>query len=266
MVKLLKARRHFFTLEKLPTKKIELNDICNATITLNKEVPFTKFYENQSLGKLILIDLETNNTVGAAMINHSMRRANNIHKHHLSINRNLREELNGNSSKLIWLTGISGSGKSTIANALEKELFSRGIRSYILDGDNIRHGLNNDLGFSNADRVENIRRVAEVSKLMMDAGILVIASFISPFRSDRNSVRRLFSTDDFVEVFIDTPLEVAESRDPKGLYKKARAGSIPNFTGIGSPYEKPHNPEILIKTKESTIQDSVTKIIDYLEL
>lgn len=254
------------TLEKLPTKKIELNDICNATITLNREAPFTKFYENKSLGKLILIDPETNNTVGAAMINHSMRRADNIHKHHLSVNRNLREKLNGNSSKLIWFTGISGSGKSTIANALEKELFSRGIRSYILDGDNIRHGLNNDLGFSDADRVENIRRVAEVSKLMIDAGILVIASFISPFRSDRNSVRRLFSTDDFVEVFIDTPLEVAESRDPKGLYKKARAGSIPNFTGIGSPYEKPQNPEILIKTKESTIQDSVTKIIDYLEL
>ena len=254
------------TLEHHPTKKLELNDICNATITLNKKVPFTKFHENKSLGRLILIDSETNATVGAAMINYSMRRAGNIHKHDLSITRKLRENLNGNSSKLIWLTGISGSGKSTIANALEKELFSRGIRSYILDGDNIRHGLNNDLGFSDADRVENIRRVAEVSKLMVDAGVMVISSFISPFLSDRKSVRKLFSSDDFIEVFIDTSLEVAESRDPKGLYKKARAGLIPNFTGIGSSYEKPFNSEILIKTEESTIQDSVTKIIDYLEL
>ena len=254
------------TLEHKPSKSLRLNDICNATITLSKEVPFTIFKENQSLGKLILIDPLSNQTLGAAMINHSMRRASNIHKHNLEVNREHREGLNGHKSKLLWLTGISGSGKSTIANELEKKLFSIGIRTYILDGDNVRHGLNNDLGFSDADRVENIRRVAEVSKLMMDAGILVIASFISPFRSDRNSVRRLFSSDDFVEVFIDTPLEVAESRDPKGLYKKARAGSIPNFTGIGSPYEKPHNPEILIKTKESTIQDSVTKIIDYLEL
>ena len=156
-----------------------MNDICNATITLNRQIPYTKFNQNQSVGKLILIDPISNQTVGAAMINHSMRRASNIHKHDLAITRELRESLNGNKAKLLWFTGISGSGKSTIANELEKELFSQGIRTFILDGDNIRHGLNNDLGFMNADRVENIRRVGEVAKLMLDAGIFVISSFIS---------------------------------------------------------------------------------------
>ena len=252
------------SLEKIPSKSIQLNDICNATITLSRQVPFTIFNHDQSIGKLILIDPISNQTVGAAMINHSMRRASNIHKHDLAISRELRESLNGNRAKLLWFTGISGSGKSTIANELEKELFSKGIRTYILDGDNIRHGLNNDLGFDDADRVENIRRVAEVSKLMLDAGIFVISSFISPFASDRKMARELVSNDDFIEIFVDTPLEVAESRDPKGLYKKARSGEIPNFTGISSPYEKPSIPEITIKTKENGIKDCVKIIVDYL--
>lgn len=254
------------SLDKMPSKTLQLNDICNATITLNRQIPFTKFNQNKSLGKLILIDPISNQTVGAAMINHSMRRASNIHKHNLAINRELREKLNGNKAKLLWLTGISGSGKSTIANELEKELFSKGIRTYILDGDNIRHGLNNDLGFSDADRVENIRRVAEVSKLMLDAGIFVISSFISPFTSDRRMARELISDGDFIEIFVDTPLEVAESRDPKGLYRKARLGEIPNFTGISSTYQKPENPEIILTTKNNSVSDCVFKIITSLEL
>ena len=254
------------SLNRVPAKKLELNDICNATITLNRQIPFTKFNQDQSLGKLILIDPISNQTVGAAMINHSMRRASNIHMHNLAITRELRENLNGNKAKLLWFTGISGSGKSTIANELEKQLFSMGIRTYILDGDNIRHGLNNDLGFSDADRVENIRRVAEVSKLMLDAGMFVISSFISPFASDRAMVRELISDKDFLEIFVDTPIEVAESRDPKGLYKKARSGEIPNFTGISSPYEKPSSPDMIINTVENSPKECVESIIDKLNL
>jgi bifunctional enzyme CysN/CysC len=262
----IKYKYNINTLEHMPTKTLGLNDICKATITLNKEVPYTKFYEDHSVGKLILIDPISNQTVGAAMINHSMRRATNIHKHNLSIDRKLREELNGNSSKLLWFTGISGSGKSTIANSIERELYAKGIRTYILDGDNVRHGLNSDLGFSDSDRVENIRRVAEVSKLMLDAGIFVISSFISPFITDRKMVRELFPKGEFIEIFVDTPLEVAESRDPKGLYKKARAGEIPNFTGISSPYEKPKNPEITINTELNNIQACTQMVLDILDI
>jgi bifunctional enzyme CysN/CysC len=252
------------TLDKKPAKNIVLNDICNVTLTLNKEVPFTKFHENKAIGKLILIDSITNQTVGAAMINHSMRRASNIYKHNLAITRELRENMNGNKAKLLWFTGISGSGKSTIANELEKELFSRGIRTFILDGDNIRHGLNNDLGFSNADRVENIRRVVEVSRLMLDAGIFVISSFISPFIADRKMARDLVTDEDFIEVFVNTPLEVAESRDPKGLYKKARIGEIPNFTGISSPYEMPISPDITLETEINSVKECTQIILDKL--
>ncbi|MDB9985030.1 adenylyl-sulfate kinase [Gammaproteobacteria bacterium] len=262
----IKYKYNINTLEHMPSKTLGLNDICKATITLNKEVPYTKFYEDHSVGKLILIDPISNQTVGAAMINHSMRRATNIHKHNLSINRKLREDLNGNSSKLLWFTGISGSGKSTIANSIERELYARGIRTYILDGDNVRHGLNSDLGFSDSDRVENIRRVAEVSKLMLDAGIFVISSFISPFITDRKMVRELFPKGEFIEIFVDIPLEVAESRDPKGLYKKARAGEIPNFTGISSPYEKPKNPEITINTEVNNIQACTQMVLDILDI
>ena len=253
-------------LDHMPAKTIKLNDICNATLTLSREVPYTKFHEDQSAGKLILIDPITNQTVGAAMINHSMRRASNIHKHDLAITRELREGMNGNKAKLLWFTGISGSGKSTIANELEKELFSRGIRTFILDGDNIRHGLNNDLGFTDADRVENIRRVGEVSKLMLDAGIFVISSFISPFNSDRSMVKSLIGDRDYIEVYVDTPLNIAESRDPKGLYKKARAGEIPNFTGISSPYEEPMSPDITINTEKNNLKKCVKILLDCLDL
>ena len=260
----LKYKFDINTLEHKPSKSLKLNDICNATISLSKDVPFTIFQENQSLGKLILIDPLSNQTLGAAMIMHSMRRASNIHKHDLDINREQREKLNGSKSKLLWLTGISGSGKSTIANELEKKLFSMGIRTYILDGDNVRHGLNNDLGFDDADRVENIRRVGEVSKLMLDAGLMVISSFISPFASERDMVKELVGKDDYIEVFIDTPLDIAESRDPKGLYKKARSGEIPNFTGVSSRYESPQYPNITLKTEENNVDQCVQIILDYL--
>ncbi len=254
------------SLDHVPTKKLQLNDICNATITLNRHIPYTKFNQNQSVGKLILIDPISNQTVGAAMINHSMRRASNIYKHDLAITREIRESLNGNKAKLLWFTGISGSGKSTIANELEKELFSQGVRTFILDGDNIRHGLNNDLGFSNADRVENIRRVGEVAKLMLDAGVFVISSFISPFISDREMVKKMIGEEDFTEIFINTPLEVAEQRDPKGLYRKARSGLIPNFTGISSPYEAPESPGIEIDTTKTSSKESALKILDFIDL
>lgn len=262
----IKYKFNINTLAHMPSKALKLNDICKATITLNKKTPFTKFYEDQSVGKLILIDPITNQTAGAATINHSMRRASNIHMHDLDITRELREEMNGNKAKLLWFTGISGSGKSTIANLLEKQLYLKGIRTFILDGDNIRHGLNNDLGFTDADRIENIRRVSEVAKLMLDAGIFVISSFISPFISDREMAKQLFKDDDFIEVFIDTSIEVAEGRDPKGLYKKARSGEIPNFTGITSPYEKPLSPNITIKTEKNNVNESVQIILDYLNI
>jgi bifunctional enzyme CysN/CysC len=262
----LKFKYDVNSLEHVPAKALKLNDIANATITLSKDTPYTEFLEDKSIGKLILIDPISNQTVGAAMINHSMRRATNIHKHNLEITREHREKLNGHSSKLLWFTGISGSGKSTIANALEKELYSRGVRTFILDGDNVRHGLNNDLGFEDADRIENIRRVGEVSKLMLDAGVYVLSSFISPFKSDRAMVRNLFEKDDFIEIFVNTSLSVAESRDPKGLYKKARAGEIPNFTGISSPYETPTSAEIILNTEKQDLKECVNQILSYLNL
>ena len=188
----------------------------------------------------------------------------NIYVHDHTITTSQRQERYGHKSPVLWFTGLSGSGKSTVANALESILFERGIKTYILDGDNVRHGLNNDLGFTDADRVENIRRVGEVSKLMLDAGILVISSFISPFASERNMVKSLVAKDDFIEIFIDTPLHIAESRDPKGLYRKARSGEIPNFTGISSAYEKPKSADIILETKKNNAEQCAQIILDYL--
>lgn len=184
-----------------------------------------------------------------------------LHLHKMDIDKSARQFLNGHQSKVIWFTGISGSGKSTIANALEKELHKKGIRTYVLDGDHIRHGLNKDLGFSKADRVENIRRVGEVAKLMVDAGIVVLAAFISPFEAERRMARALFATDEFVEIFLDVPLAIAESRDPKGLYKKARNGELPNFTGIDSPYEVPKNPDFHILTDKEELDASLSSLL-----
>ena len=199
------------------------------------------------------------------MISHSSRRAQNLHRQALSITREDRERLNGHQCKVIWFTGLSGSGKSTIANTLEKELHAQGKRTYILDGDNVRQGLNKDLGFTDADRVENIRRVAEVAKLMMDAGLIVMAAFISPFGAERQMARELIGEDNFIEVFVDCSLDVAESRDPKGLYKKVRAGEIKNFTGIDDPYEEPVAPEIHLHTDQMSLEEEVNVITDYLE-
>lgn len=244
---------------------LELNDISEAEISLDKEIFYENFLKNNVLGSFILIDKISNLTVAAGTINFALRRSKNVSWQKLNVSKIDRNILNNHSSRAIWLTGISGSGKSTIANFLEKELHKRGLRTYILDGDNLRHGLNKDLGFSDIDRVENIRRAGEVSKLMVDAGIFVICSFISPFRSDREMIRELFEDDEFIEVFVNVDLKTAEKRDPKGLYKKARKGLIKNFTGIDSAYEVPKTPEIDIKNDRISVEKSVRKILNYLK-
>jgi bifunctional enzyme CysN/CysC len=216
------------------------------------------------MGAFVLIDKYSNSTVAAGMIRFSLRRASNIHRQHLVIDRRAREKLSGHLGQVIWLTGLSGSGKSTIANAAEKILYKKGYRTYILDGDNFRHGLSKDLGFTESDRIENIRRISEVSKLMMDAGIIVITAFISPYRSERDMAKRMFDAKDFKEVFIDTPLKIAEERDPKGLYKKARSGELPNFTGIDSSYEPPLNPDLTINTDIVSIGDSSELLVQMI--
>ena len=249
------------TLEHSPGKQLDLNDVAEVTVSLNKNVPFMSYQENKNMGSMIIIDPISNQTIGVGMINFALRRARNIHLQSLSITKELREKMNGHKGQVLWLTGLSGSGKSTIANALEKQLYAEGKKTYVLDGDNIRHGLNKDLGFTDKDRVENIRRVAEVAKLMCDAGLIVITAFISPFRSEREMARSLFQSGEYKEIFISTPLKIAEQRDPKGLYKKARSGEIPNFTGINSPYEKPIKPELTIDTSKTSVAQSVKKIL-----
>jgi len=249
----IKHKLNINTLEKLPANNVELNDFSVVTLKVDKDIPFEKYSDCPGLGGFILIDHFNNQTVAAGMIKFALRRANNLHSHKMDIDKPARQFLNGHKSKVIWFTGISGSGKSTIANALEKELHKKGIRTYVLDGDNIRQGLNKDLGFSEADRVENIRRVGEVAKLMVDAGIVVLTAFISPFEAERRMARSLFARDEFVEIFVDVPLAIAEFRDPKGLYKKARNGELPNFTGIDSPYEVPKNPDFHILTDQEEL-------------
>ena len=252
------------TLEHSPGKQLDLNDVAEVTVSLNKNVPFMSYQENKNMGSMIIIDPISNQTIGVGMINFALRRAQNIYLQSLSITKELREKMNGHKGQVLWLTGLSGSGKSTIANALEKQLYAEGKKTYVLDGDNIRHGLNKDLGFTDKDRVENIRRVAEVAKLMCDAGLIVITAFISPFRTEREMARSLFQSSEFKEIFISTPLKIAEQRDPKGLYKKARSGEIPNFTGINSPYEKPIKPELTIDTSKTSITQSVKKILEII--
>ena len=262
----IKHRRDINSFEKLAASKLQLNDLSVVTLKTDKSVPYEVFNDCPSMGAFILIDRMSHQTVAAGMINHALRRATNVHRHKLDVDKESRRRLNGHTSRCLWFTGLSGSGKSTIANALEKELYQRGIRTYILDGDNLRHGLNTDLGFTDADRVENIRRVGEVARLMVDAGVMVLCCFISPFRAEREMARSLFEDGEFVEIFVDTPLDIAESRDPKGLYKKARKGLIPNFTGISSPYEVPNNPEICLDSPERPLDEQTKTILVHLNL
>ena len=249
------------TLQKLPAKTLQLNEIGNCTLAVDRPIAFDSYAENRQTGSFILIDRMTNNTVGMGMINFPLRRAANIHWQNLDINKAANAEQKGQNPAVLWFTGLSGSGKSTIANEVQRRLYATGRHSFILDGDNVRHGLNRDLGFTDADRVENIRRVAEVSKLMVEAGLITLVSFISPFRAERELARNLMEEGEFIEIFVNTPLSVAETRDPKGLYKKARAGNLKNFTGIDSPYEAPENPEIEINTAEMSVEDAAERVI-----
>lgn len=249
--------------EKLSANELTQNDIGELTLSLDQAIAFEPYSQCKALGSFVLLDHYTNATVAAGIINFSLHRAANVHRQALVVKREAREQLNGHQGKVLWFTGLSGSGKSTVANALEQVLHQRGMRTYILDGDNVRHGLNKDLGFTDADRVENIRRISEVAKLMVDAGLIVITSFISPFRSERDMARSLFEEGEFVEVFINTPLEVAEQRDPKGLYKKARRGELPHFTGIDSDYEAPLKAELELNTADNSVDECVEQILSY---
>ncbi|GER08284.1 adenylyl-sulfate kinase [Iodidimonas muriae] len=253
------------TLEQMATKRLMLNEIGVANISLDRQITFDPYKDNRETGSFIIIDKLTNNTVGAGMIDFGLRRASNIHWQAVDVNKAARAEMKAQKPAVLWFTGLSGSGKSTIANLVEKRLHTAGKHTYMLDGDNVRHGLNKDLGFTEEDRVENIRRVAEVARLMADAGLIVLVSFISPFRSERRMARDLLDDGEFHEVFVDTPLEICEQRDPKGLYKKARSGDIKNFTGIDSPYELPESCELTLKTATMSAEDCAEAVMDYLD-
>jgi len=247
--------------EALAAKTLQLNEIGVCNLSLDHAIAFEAYAKNKTLGGFILIDRQSNATVAAGTLDFALRRAGNIHWQAMDVNKAARAALKSQTPRCIWFTGLSGSGKSTLANRVEQRLLAAHHHTYTLDGDNVRHGLNKDLGFSEADRVENIRRVAEAAKLMVDAGLIVLVSFISPFRSERDMARALFSEDEFLEVFVDTPLEICEQRDVKGLYAKARAGQLPNFTGISSPYEAPLNPELHLRTTEASIDTLVETVL-----
>ena len=249
------------TLEHLAAKTLELNAIGVAELATDKPIVFEPYAQSKVLGGFILIDKLTNRTVAAGMLNFSLRRAQNVHWQPTDITRADHAALKNQKPRVLWFTGLSGSGKSTIANAVEKRLNLMNRHTFLLDGDNVRHGLNKDLGFTEADRIENIRRVGEVAKLMADAGLIVLTAFISPFRAERDMVRAMLPEGEFIEIFVDTPLAVAEARDVKGLYKKARSGALKNFTGVDSPYEPPEHPEIRVNTVEMTVEEAADAII-----
>jgi bifunctional enzyme CysN/CysC len=252
------------TLEHVAAKKLELNAIAVCNVSLDRQIAFDPYDEIRDTGGFILIDRLGNHTVGAGLIHFALRRSQNIHMQHVDLDRAARAGLKGQKPCVLWFTGLSGAGKSTIANLVEKKLFAMGRHTYLLDGDNVRHGLNKDLGFTDADRVENIRRVGEVARLMVDAGLIVITAFISPFRSERQMARALLAEGEFIEVHIDTPLEVAEQRDVKGLYRKARRGELKNFTGIDSPYEVPEHAEVRIDTTALSCEQAAELLVEEL--
>ena len=251
--------------EQFAAKTLELNEIGVAEVYTDRPIVFEAYADNRTLGGFILIDKLTNATVGAGMIHFALRRAQNVHWQALDVSREAHSRIKHQKPKVLWFTGISGAGKSTIANLVEKKLHALGRHTFLLDGDNLRHGLNKDLGFTDADRIENIRRVGEVAKLMADAGLIVLTAFISPFRAEREMVRAMLPEGEFIEIFVDTPLEEAERRDAKGLYAKARAGELANFTGIDSPYEVPEHPEIRIDTTATSPETAAQEIVDLIE-
>lgn len=261
----IKHRVNVNTLEHTAAKRLELNEIGVCNLSLDQAIPFEAYADNRQMGGFILIDRLSNRTVGAGMLNFALRRADNIHWQHTDVTKASRSALKSQRGQVVWLTGLSGAGKSTIANLVEKRLHALGRHTYLLDGDNVRHGLNKDLGFTEEDRVENIRRVAEVAKLMVDAGLIVLTAFISPFQAERRLARELLDDGEFIEVFIDTPLAVAEARDVKGLYKKARSGQLKNFTGVDSPYEAPEKPELRIDTTAIDPVEAAERIVAWLE-
>lgn len=257
----IKHRIDVNTQEKLAAKRLELNEVGYCNLSLDQPIAFAAYRHNRALGGFILIDRQSNATVAAGTLDFALRRAANVHWQHLEVDRAAHARIKGQQPKVLWFTGLSGAGKSTIANQVEKRLHALGQHTFILDGDNVRHGLNRDLGFTDEDRVENIRRVAEVARLMVDAGLVVLVSFISPFRAERQMARERFSEDEFIEVFVDVPLSVAEARDVKGLYRKARAGEIPNFTGIDSAYERPESPEVHLQADQQDVDSLVEQVL-----
>ncbi|MEA9556671.1 sulfate adenylyltransferase subunit CysN [Xanthomonas nasturtii] len=254
------------TQERLAAKRLELNEVGYCNLALDEPIAFAPYARNRVLGGFILIDRQSNATVAAGTLEFALRRAGNVHWQHLDVDRGARARIKGQAPRVLWFTGLSGAGKSTVANLVDKRLHALGYHTFILDGDNVRHGLNRDLGFTDEDRVENIRRVAEVARLMADAGLIVLVSFISPFRAERQLARERFDTGEFVEVFVDVPLAVAEARDVKGLYRKARAGQIPNFTGIDSPYEAPETPEIHLHADGENVEALARHVLEFLGL
>ena len=260
----LKYKLNVESLERVAARTLELNDIAYCNVSLDRQIAFDPYRDLRETGGFILIDRYTHATVGAGMIDFALRRASNLTRHKLAVDKPARSAQKNQKACVLWLTGLSGAGKSTTANAVEQRLYALGRHSYVLDGDNLRHGLTKDLGFTAADRVENVRRIAEVAKLFVDAGLIVLVSMISPFRDERLMARRMMEEGEFIEVFVDAPLEVCEQRDPKGLYRKARAGQIKNFTGIDSAYEPPENPDIVLKTGERSVDELADQIIAYL--
>jgi len=252
------------TLDRLAAKTLQLNEVGYLNISTSQPIAFDPYKENRDTGSFILIDRFTNATAGAGMIDFGLRRATNVHWQAIGIGKRARARLKGQKPAVLWFTGLSGSGKSTIANVVDQRLFAEGRHTYMLDGDNIRHGLNRDLGFTDVDRVENIRRVAEAARLFVEAGTIVLVSFISPFRSERRMARELLEKGEFIEIFVDTPIEICMQRDPKGLYQKAKAGEIVNFTGIDSPYEEPEIADLTLKTVGATPEDLAEEVIEYL--